>query len=494
MSKESPFEPKTISISDLTRRLLSRGVKALKPFDPGADLLYIREEKSLFTFTPQLYWRPLTDNDALGRQIATFLEYEKSPQGCDPLAEPVVKSLNPGMPIDAKFIARIEDFIPFVLPADRILTQRPFSSLIVFSDGKVRDLGAPNAQILEAGRDVPAFFYVDFPSTVLDQPFIPHIECPRFSQFLEEVLVTEAGATDPELILLMQEIFGFCLLSGTKQQRAFFFTGSGQNGKSIMLELISRLFPPGLVSALHIGDLTTSAFRSSALIGKLANIVHEEESQKMDISVLKNLISGEPMQVERKFKDPVLFTPRAKFFWASNNIPSFEEIDPALKRRIYIVPFLKFIPPTKRDLDLKEKLFAELPGIFHFAFEGAKRLLANNLVFTVPQAVADSMRSFELERYPVLAFFAENYEVTGDDNDQRPFTSMYLEYRNWCDENGHRFKLSASKFGKAIDSIDKDRIKNPGSRERLNGERTRYRSGIRRLPGNEHLVPLPKQL
>jgi len=110
---------------------------------------------------------------------------------------------------------------------------------------------------------------------------------PIFKQYLIDTF----GELDknPELILLQQCIGG--LVSGTfrKVQRALLLKGGGSNGKSVLLELLENMFPPGSKSAVSPNDLNDDNCKAD-LYGKIINIVGELDETRPLRSSFKDLI------------------------------------------------------------------------------------------------------------------------------------------------------------------------------------------------------------
>lgn len=91
-------------------------------------------------------------------------------------------------------------------------------------------------------------------------------ECPNFIKFLHEIF-----EDDKERIKLIQQLFGYCLTSSTKAQKAFILQGSGANGKSVLLSILTALVGKKNVSNLPISSLS-SHFKVVDLLDKNVNI------------------------------------------------------------------------------------------------------------------------------------------------------------------------------------------------------------------------------
>lgn len=306
------------------------------------------------------------------------------------------------------------------------------TNFATFSDLKVIDLDS--FDISDVSRDKVSMLKFPFPSTILEDQTI---DCPNWKQFLTEVLVTketsndEIPTPDHQLIELMQEIFGYSLLSHNRLEKTFFFFGSGQNGKSKVLQTLRMMFSDDLVSCETLGSLTTNRFSSAELVGKRLNITSEEDSKFLASDIFKMMVSGEEITGERKFEGKFKFKPNAKFIFATNKIPTFDTVDEAIRRRLVIVPFFRKIPEHKKDADLFEhKLKPELPGIFKWALEGAKRVIQNKKLI-VADAVISMSDAYERAQSSAIEFFQENFEITGNKEDMIIKARMFEGYKEW---------------------------------------------------------------
>ena len=60
--------------------------------------------------------------------------------------------------------------------------------------------------------------------------------CQRFLQFLNEVT-----NRDQALVDFLQRVFGYCLTGSTREHALFFFYGTGANGKSVLINIVSHI-------------------------------------------------------------------------------------------------------------------------------------------------------------------------------------------------------------------------------------------------------------
>lgn len=273
---------------------------------------------------------------------------------------------------------------------------------------------------------------------------------PLFRKFLNEVLVDKKGEQDVLLQILVQEMFGYYLLNTNEAHCTFFFVGDGQNGKSVLLNILRKMIGEDFCSAMSIETLTTNRFATSTLIDKKINICLEEESTYIKADKFKALVGGDPVQAERKFGETFTMIPSTKFIFATNEMPTFSGLNYGLVRRIKIIPFNKRIEEEKKDTKLTEKLCAELPGIFGWALEGAKRLIANEYHFTVSLASNEKSKEFQQNISSAVLFFNETFEESADGF--IALNTLYSEYTSWCEAKGKK-KLNFYNVMKDIDRV-----------------------------------------
>ena len=305
--------------------------------------------------------------------------------------------------------------------------------------------------------DLKTFTTRDFDRKLITSFYLPFryadittFPTPYWTQYLNSTFVIpDTEQTDGTLINFIQEMMGNILLPSLDSASAYFFVGSGANGKSILLDIIRQIIGDQYLASSSIETLTTDKFSVASLVGKKINICNEEESKFVKADKFKALVTGDPIDAQYKFGAHFTFRPRVKYLFASNEMPTFNSVNEGTLRRLKIIPFNAYFGPQDKKTipDLKYRLPEELPGIVAWAIEGAKRLSARNLQHTLPPQMENALDEFKDEASSAVAFFREKYIVTSNG-----FTSnddMYDLYKTWCIDNGKK-QMSKAKFGKDL--------------------------------------------
>ena len=101
--------------------------------------------------------------------------------------------------------------------------------------------------------------------------------------------------------------------------------------------------------------------------------ISSESGRDVDPDVLKQLVTGEKVTVERKFFDARQTDDYGQFIVATNNMPKAEDTY-AFFRRMIIMPFEVIIPDEEKNVHLIDQLKKELPGILNWALSAFKGL------------------------------------------------------------------------------------------------------------------------
>jgi putative DNA primase/helicase len=240
--------------------------------------------------------------------------------------------------------------------------------------------------------------------------------------------------TVPAAAPFLQEFAGYALTTEMAHELAVWLFGPPGSGKSTFIAGLAAMLGHR-AGILGLADLERSRFTLADLPGKTLVVASEQPSSYLaSTNTLNAIISGEPIQVERKYHDPFTVIPKAKVCWAMNELPRVADANSGLFRRVKVVTFPE-LPEDQRDPEIKRHIEQEGAGILNWALIGLRRLKERGY-FEVPAGVADATKQFR-EHNDVPALFVEDRCIKEPDAEVQA-AKLYREYRYWCEENGHR--------------------------------------------------------
>jgi len=240
--------------------------------------------------------------------------------------------------------------------------------------------------------------------------------------------------TMPVAADFLQEFAGYALTTEMSHELAVWLFGPPGSGKSTFIAGLAAMLGHR-AGILGLADLERSRFTLADLPGKTLVVASEQPSSYLaSTNTLNAIISGEPLQVERKYHDPFTVIPRAKVCWAMNELPRVADANSGLFRRVKVVAF-PALAENERDPKIKRHIETEGAGILNWALEGLHRLTQRGH-FKIPSGVQDATKQFR-ENNDVPALFIEDRCVRDADAEASAAT-LYREYKYWCEENGHR--------------------------------------------------------
>ena len=258
--------------------------------------------------------------------------------------------------------------------------------------------------------------------------------------FLEELW----GKDDDcyQKIEALQEWVGAALIGkGVDFARCALFVGGGGNGKSVLMNIIEELFPPGTVTTASPAhwdkEYTIATLRDSRL-----NICSElPEYKALDTSdTFKAITSGDRVMARIIFREPFSFRPRASHLFAANALPSVGSGDftHGFFRRFLIFTFNRnFTAKDEKRRDqgeILDEIRGEHGKIILWALAGAIRLLARK-EYTLPQSHASSLADWHQDSDPVKDFMLS---CCRENDTPTSLRVVYCEYVEWCELVGRR--------------------------------------------------------
>ncbi|WP_321911057.1 phage/plasmid primase, P4 family [Burkholderia cepacia] len=259
-------------------------------------------------------------------------------------------------------------------------------------------------------------------------------ECPLWLSTLAGIFQPDHDQT--ERIQFLQEFIGYCLIPDTRMHKFLWLVGAGGNGKSLILSVIANLIGSHNVSHAAVERLENPNVRAE-LQGKLVNVSAEMSAQAtVSDGYLKQIVSGDCIEAERKFEPSFSFKPYAKLIGATNTLPRLLDHSEGFARRAVIVRFNRQFSDAERDPRLEDKLKAELPGIMNWALSGLRNLLTRGH-FIVPPSSEQEVQRYRISSDPVRQFAEDFLTPSTDKSTWIGGAPLYQDYRDWARDNGY---------------------------------------------------------
>ena len=258
----------------------------------------------------------------------------------------------------------------------------------------------------------------------LDVEFLPDASCPRIKKFLSEVLRQED-------IAVLEEVAGYLLLRDSRFQVAFMFLGEGNNGKSVLLNVLRKMLGEKNVSAISLQEIEANRFALTRLYQKHANFFADlNDAALKGTGKFKILTGGDAIDAEAKFGGYISFYSFAKLLFSANRLPYSDDKTGAFFRRWIFFGFSKcFEGKENRNLigDLTDA--AELSGFLNVALAGLKRLLKQNQ-FSNSKSTTEKREDYIRQSDSVAAFALDCLEQSIES--ESPKSKLWSEYLAYC--------------------------------------------------------------
>lgn len=260
----------------------------------------------------------------------------------------------------------------------------------------------------------------------------PRGECPTWLRFLSDI--TNA---DQELIDYLQVMVGYCLTGVTSEHALFFLYGTGANGKSVFVNVLSTILGDYAANAPMDTFMETRGDRHPTDLAGLrgarfVSSIETEQGRSWNESKVKAITGGDKVSARFMRQDFFEYFPQFKLIIAGNHKPSIRNVDEAMKRRLHLIPFTVTIPPAKRDGKLTEKLLLERDAIMAWAVEGCKRWQANGL--KPPSLVVAATDEYFDEEDAIGEFIAAEAQICAPA--KVSVADVFARWQEWSSKRG----------------------------------------------------------
>lgn len=272
---------------------------------------------------------------------------------------------------------------------------------------------------------------------IMPVEYDPAAKCERFDAFLKQI------QPNIEMRRFLQRWFGLSM-TGLDVQKLAFFHGGGANGKSVLVDLMARIFGDYAATA-KIESLTGKNKKSGSdsqpdliplIAARFVRTSEPEEGERLQEGLVKALTGGEPMMIRDLFSGMITFQPIFKLTISGNHLPDIRGGDDGIWRRVMLVQFPVQIPVEKRlpKKQLDDMLWQERSGILNWLVEGLVDYLDGGL--QEPIEVTSATDGYRKESDPIGTFLTDATEVTGYEGDFMTAKELIEAFNFWIEERG----------------------------------------------------------
>jgi putative DNA primase/helicase len=291
-------------------------------------------------------------------------------------------------------------------------------------------------------------------SKIIPVAYDKNAECKLWEKFMSEIMVG-----NDELISFMQRLIGYSLTGEMSEQYFYILYGTGDNGKTTCVETIMSMMgdygittpPEGIMVKRNGNSIPNEMARLPGI--RLTSVSETDEGQRLSEGLIKSFTGGETIEARQLYGQLFSFKPIAKIWIQTNHKPTIRGRDHAIWRRVVLIPFDYLVDPILKDLNLKEKLKLELPGILNWALQGCREW--QRIGLNPPTKVTNAVEEYRVES-DVLGEFIDS-EFIVDVNGKVNNSEIRQHYVEWCKTNNEEIrsstwlgKMLGERFGRCI--------------------------------------------
>ncbi len=302
------------------------------------------------------------------------------------------------------------------------------NGVVELQTGKLRD-GCPDDRI----------------SMQTGAPFHPNAPCPIWDRTVADIF-----GNDDALIDYFDRFVGYSVTGDCREEVLAFASGGGANGKSTLINTLGEIlgdYADDLpFSALELHERSGIPNDIAKIVGKRFVTSSESgETRRLNEARVKALTGRDPMTARFLHREFFTFRPKAKFWLATNHKPVVRDTSVGFWRRIHLIPFTRSFAANP-DLELKDKLRAEAPGILARAVRGCLAWQRDGL--NPPDVVRNATATYRADSMPLARFLEARCVV------QKGATAtsggLWAAYERWCNDVRDQTRLTRPQFREAL--------------------------------------------
>ena len=355
---------------------------------------------------------------------------------------------------------------------------RPTFSIVAFRNGVV-DFGSgkKGPEILPFSPEYHVTYYHPY-------DYDPKAKCPRFMNFIKEVLPDRTSRMILQMFLglgLIERGMAYNLYGGnasSKVEMCMLLVGGGANGKSVLFDIACALFGNDKISKMDYAELTADGDEGMRGRWPIRNAIFNWSSDsdprkfgRKNTGMFKRMVSGEPVPIRSLGKNISEPQTVPYLVFALNDLPLSDDASLGFIRRLQYVSFDVTIPKERQDPELAARIIdKELSGVFNWVFRGSLEIRKRKFQFPAAEGSIMQMLRSLIGSQPIRAWIKAygigcEAETKGEICTWYKSNDLYQKFVKFCADNGLEGKEipTVQKFGRDMWNIyGFDRKKTPG--------------------------------
>ena len=294
----------------------------------------------------------------------------------------------------------------------------------------------------------------DYITNISNITYDKNADCPRFNQYLLEVMENNTNKID---YLLKMGAYGF---TGNVHYDCFFifYGAKTRNGKSTFVNQIFYMLgsyagslKPASVTRkqLNSGGNSASPDLADVKDKRFVTVSEIENGMMLDIALIKSLTGKNPVKARFLYENDILFYPKFKLYFDTNFLPKMTDDTIFQSDRLQLIEFPRHFEQWERDLELAYKLKEETSGIFNLIVTYYNNLKKEG--FVIPNSSKETIARYQLNSNNILAYTTAR--LIKSPQTYLKSSELYEDYKSWCEEeelknlSKKNFKEEMLKFG-----------------------------------------------
>jgi len=245
-----------------------------------------------------------------------------------------------------------------------------------------------------------------------------------------------------------------CLSGEVREEKFYFWTGSGGNGKSKYVDLIMASFGD-YGKVMNISYLTTkrggagSASPELELIRKarFVSMTEPEAEDTIYVGKLKEITGGDTLVSRGLFKDLREFKPQFKIILQCNDLPKLGGNDGGVWRRVEVLKYVSKFMDNPRPCEAEPHQY-QIDESISQKIQDWKLLFMITLLEKYPEynrkpengggtrpppEVKDATKSYKTKNDLIANWIDDNIVQT---DELCPFAELFRDWETWCEDEG----------------------------------------------------------